>query len=405
MINNIILFDDDNWESLLPLTFTRPICELRIGILTIKEKWEQHLTAQGSYITQDFLSEKFPIQIEDDNLIINSTVLPTDKLVKLIKQLGPNESILDGEELIAARLTREQFESLIDDTGVTELEGIDVSKEVGLLRKVGRPYDLFAMNDVELASDFDLLTKGRQSQPISDTNTVIAPGQIFLEEGATVECAILNATTGPIYVGKNATIMEGSIVRGGLAMLEGATLKLGTKIYGATTIGPYSKVGGEINNSILIGYSNKGHEGFLGNSVLGEWCNLGADTNTSNLKNNYDEVKLWSYEDQRFAKTGLQFCGLIMGDHSKTGINTMFNTGTVVGVNANIFGSGYPRNYVPSYSWGGAHGFKTYLVDKSIETAEKVMARRGLALTEQDEIILNHIFLNTSKYRIWEKAK
>lgn len=405
MINNIILFDDDNWESLLPLTFTRPICELRIGILTIKEKWEQHLTAQGSYITQDFLSEKFPIQIEDDNLIINSTVLPTDKLVKLIKQLGPNESILDGEELIAARLTREQFESLIDDTGVTELEGIDVSKEVGLLRKVGRPYDLFAMNDVELASDFDLLTKGRQSQPISDTNTVIAPGQIFLEEGATVECAILNASTGPIYVGKNATIMEGSIVRGGLAMLEGATLKLGTKIYGATTIGPYSKVGGEINNSILIGYSNKGHEGFLGNSVLGEWCNLGADTNTSNLKNNYDEVKLWSYEDQRFAKTGLQFCGLIMGDHSKTGINTMFNTGTVVGVNANIFGSGYPRNYVPSYSWGGAHGFKTYLVDKSIETAEKVMARRGLALTEQDEIILNHIFLNTSKYRIWEKAK
>jgi len=393
------------WESLLPLTFTRPICELRIGILTIKEKWEQHLTAQGSYITQDFLSEKFPIQIEDDNLIINSTVLPTDKLVKLIKQLGPNESILDGEELIAARLTREQFESLIDDTGVTELEGIDVSKEVGLLRKVGRPYDLFAMNDVELASDFDLLTKGRQSQPISDTNTVIAPGQIFLEEGATVECAILNASTGPIYVGKNATIMEGSIVRGGLAMLEGATLKLGTKIYGATTIGPYSKVGGEINNSILIGYSNKGHEGFLGNSVLGEWCNLGADTNTSNLKNNYDEVKLWSYEDQRFAKTGLQFCGLIMGDHSKTGINTMFNTGTVVGVNANIFGSGYPRNYVPSYSWGGAHGFKTYLVDKSIETAEKVMARRGLALTEQDEIILNHIFLNTSKYRIWEKAK
>ena len=405
MINNIILFDDDNWESLLPLTFTRPICELRIGILTIKEKWEQHLTAQGSYITQDFLSEKFPIQIEDDNLIINSTVLPTDKLVKLIKQLGPNESILDGEELIAARLTREQFESLIDDTGVTELEGIDVSKEIGLLRKVGRPYDLFAMNDVELASDFDLLTKGRQSQPISDTNTVIAPGQIFLEEGATVECAILNATTGPIYVGKNATIMEGSIVRGGLAMLEGATLKLGTKIYGATTIGPYSKVGGEINNSILIGYSNKGHEGFLGNSVLGEWCNLGADTNTSNLKNNYDEVKLWSYEDQRFAKTGLQFCGLIMGDHSKTGINTMFNTGTVVGVNANIFGSGYPRNYVPSYSWGGAHGFKTYLVDKSIETAEKVMARRGLVLTEQDEIILNHIFLNTSKYRIWEKAK
>ena len=351
---NIILFDDDNWEGLLPLTFTRPICELRVGILTIREKWEKHLNAHGSYITQDFLSEKFPIHIEDDNIIINSTVLPTPKLLKLIKQLGNNEAILDGDELLAARLTRDQFDSLIDETGITELEGIDVSNDTDLIRRVIRPYDLFTFNDVELRNDFELLTSGRISAPISDSNTVINQEQVFLEEGASVECAILNANTGPIYVGKDATIMEGSIVRGALAMCEGSVLKLGTKIYGATTIGPFSKVGGEINNSILTGYSNKGHEGFLGNSVLGEWCNLGADTNTSNLKNNYDEVKLWSYEDQKFAKTGLQFCGLIMGDHSKTGINTMFNTGTVVGVNANVFGSGYPRNYIPSYSWGGA---------------------------------------------------
>ncbi|MFT6334631.1 MAG: UDP-N-acetylglucosamine diphosphorylase/glucosamine-1-phosphate N-acetyltransferase [Saprospiraceae bacterium] len=404
MNTNIILFDDDNWEGLLPLTFTRPICELRVGILTIREKWEKHLEAEGSYITQDFLSEKFPIRIEDDNIIINSTVLPTPKLLKLIKQLGTNEAILEGDELLAARLTRDQFDSLIDDKGITELEGIDVSNDTDLIRRVIRPNDLFTHNDIEIRNDFAVLTKGRRSEPLSETNNVISPEAIFLEKGASVECAILNASTGPIYVGKNATIMEGSVVRGALAVCEGSILKLGTKIYGATTIGPYSKVGGEINNSILIGYSNKGHEGFLGNSVLGEWCNLGADTNTSNLKNNYDEIKIWSYEDQKFTKTGLQFCGLIMGDHSKTGINTMFNTGTVVGVNANIFGSGYPRNYIPSYAWGGASGFKTYLLKKAIETAEKVMARRNVPLTDEDRVILEHVFLNTSKYRIWEKA-
>lgn len=405
MKTNIILFDDDNWEGLLPLTFTKPICELRVGILTIREKWEKHLDATGSFITQDFLSDKYPIQIEKDNIIINSTVLPTPKLIKLIKQLGTNEAILEGEELLAARLTNEQFDNLIDDNGLTELEGIDVSNDVDVIRRIVRPYHIFSLNEIEIKSDFDLLTTGRNSMPISTTNTVINPDNIFIEEGATVECAILNAQNGPIYVGKNAEIMEGSTIRGPLAMCESAILKMGSKIYGATTIGPFSKVGGEVNNSILIGYSNKSHEGFLGNSVIGEWCNLGADTTTSNLKNNYDEVKLWAYESQRFVKTGLQFCGLIMGDHSKTGINTMFNTGTVVGVNSNIFGSGYPRNYVPSYAWGGAHGFKTYEINKSLETAEKVMARRNITLTEKDKLILEHIFLNTSKYRIWENAK
>jgi UDP-N-acetylglucosamine diphosphorylase/glucosamine-1-phosphate N-acetyltransferase len=405
MITNIILFDDDNWEGLLPLTFTKPICELRVGILTIREKWEKHLDAVGSYITQDFLSEKYPIRIEQDNIIINSTVLPTPKLIKLIKQLGTNEAILDGEELLAARLTQDQFDNLIDDNGITELEGIDVSNDVDVIKRVIRPYNIFDLNNTEIKSDFELLTKGRKSNKISATNTVINPENVFIEAGADVECSILNANLGPIYVGKNAIIMEGSSIRGPLAMCEGSILKMGSKIYGATTIGPFSKVGGEVTNSVITGYSNKSHEGYLGNSVIGEWCNLGADTNTSNLKNNYDEVKLWSYENQRFLQTGLQFCGLIMGDHSKTGINTMFNTGTIVGVNSNIFGSGYPRNYVPSYAWGGAHGFKTYLLKKSIETAERVLARRNKILTAEDKRILEHIFLYTSKYRIWETAK
>ena len=405
MKTNIILFDDDNWEGLLPLTFTKPICELRVGILTIREKWEKYLDAKSSFITQDFLSGKYPITIEKDNVIINSTVLPTPKLVKLVKQLGPNEAILEGDELLAARLTDEQFNNLIDDQGITELEGIDVSNDVDLIRRIIRPYHLFALNEIEIKSDFELLTSGRKSKEISATNTVIKPENVFIEEGASVECSILNASTGPIYVGKDATIMEGTSIRGPLAVCDKAILKMGAKIYGATTIGPHCKVGGEVKNSILTGFSSKGHEGFLGNSVVGEWCNLGADTNTSNLKNNYDEVKLWSYEEQRFVKTGLQFCGLIMGDHSKTGINTMFNTGTVVGVNANIFGSGYPRNYVPSYAWGGAQGFKTYLVKKALETAEKVMARRNQTLSDEDRVILEHVFLNTSKYRIWENAK
>lgn len=406
MNKSIILFDDDNWSALLPLTYTRPICELRVGIMTIKEKWEKHLGIPASYITQDYLSEKYPIEIKEDNYIISSSVLPTIKLVKLINQLGMNEAILVGDELIAARMNEKQFERLVEDEGINELDGIDISKEEDTLLTIARPHHIFQYNDVELQKDFDILIKGRKSQPISDTNNIIAAENIFLEEGAKVEFATLNASKGPIYLGKNTEIMEGAIVRGGLALCEGAVVKMGAKIYGATTLGPYSKVGGEVNNSVLTGYSNKGHEGFLGNSVLGEWCNLGADTNTSNLKNNYASVKLWSFDDERFIDTGLQFCGLIMGDHSKTGINTMLNTGTVVGVNANIFGSGYPRNFVPSYSWGGASGFKTYLAKKSMEVAEIVMSRRNVPLLEADVKILESIYYWTSKYRVWEeKAK
>jgi UDP-N-acetylglucosamine diphosphorylase/glucosamine-1-phosphate N-acetyltransferase len=244
------------------------------------------------------------------------------------------------------------------------------------------------------------LTEGRKSQPISKSVNTIAKENIFIEEGAKLEFVTLNASTGPIYIGKNTEIMEGSMIRGPFALCEGAGVKLGAKVYGATTVGPYSKIGGEVNNSVLFGYSNKGHDGFLGNSVLGEWCNIGADSNNSNLKNNYEEVKLWSYETESFEKTGLQFCGLMMGDHSKCGINTMFNTGTVVGVSANIFGAGFPRNFVPSFSWGGAAGFTVYMTRKAFETARLVMSRRGVDFDEKEAKILQHVFEDT---KIWRK--
>lgn len=403
-MKNIILFDPDTREQLLPLTFTRPVSELRCGILTIKEKWALWLDGLCSYITQDYLSEKYPIRIAEDNYIINGAVLPNTALTKLIEQLDFNEALLHKGELLAARLNRMQLHNLMSEHDIEELKGIEI--EDTEFEVISNVWDIFLLNDVALKSDFAQITDGRTSQPLSSSNTVVGDAsQIFLEEGAVVEASILNTKAGPIYVGKNAEIMEGCIVRGGLALCEGAQLKMGAKIYGACTFGPHSKVGGEVTNSVLIANSNKGHDGYLGNSVLGEWCNLGADTNTSNLKNTYEEVKLWSYPKGGFAKTGVQFLGLIMGDHSKAGINTMFNTGTVVGVCANVFGAGFPRNFVPSYSWGGATGFETYQIKKAFITAERVLARRKRTLSEADRAILQHIFDTTAQYRTWEKAK
>ncbi len=400
---NVILFDNETRDRLLPLTYTRPVCELRIGILNIREKWEQQLDAQVSYITQDYLSEKYPINISDDNLVINGGVLPSAPLLRLVNQLENNEALLKNEELIAARLNAKQFERLMHEEEIDELEGFEVGDTPFL--KIESLTDLFSLNDQALLQDFLFLTKDRSSQAISETNTVIGNrNKIFLEEGASVEAAILNTNTGPIYIGKNATIMEGAIIRGGLALCEGATVKMGAKIYGATTLGPFSKVGGEISNVVITGYSNKGHDGYLGNSVIGEWCNIGADTNSSNLKNNYAEVRLWDYEKESFTGTGTQFCGLIMGDHSKCGINTMFNTGTVVGVFANIFGSGFPRNFIPSFAWGGAAGFSTYKTEKAYEVAEIVMARRKEEFQDIDESILNKVFEDSAKFRRWEKV-
>ncbi len=398
---NIILFDNEIREQLLPLTYTRPVCEIRIGILTIREKWERWMNAKVSYITQDYLAEKYPIDIEAENYLINGSVLPSEQLCKLIRQMDFGEAFLSGEELIAVKLDDEQLENLIYEDDFGEIKGIDLEDTDFL--KINHLWDIFSKNDEALRDDFQLLTRGRQSQPLSPTNRCIGEEQIFIEEGAKVEFAILNASTGPIYIGKNAEVMEGCIIRGGLAMCEGAILKMGARIYGPTTLGPYCKVGGEVNNSVLFGYSNKAHDGFLGNSVLGEWCNLGADTNNSNLKNNYEEVKLWNYPAERFLLTGLQFCGLIMGDHSKSGINSMFNTGTVVGVCSNIFGDGFPRNFIPSFAWGGAAGFQTFKVEKAYEAMERMMARRNKAFEIQDRLIILRVYEDSAKYRVWEK--
>lgn len=389
---NLILFDGPQRDHLLPLTFTRPVSELRTGILTIREKWEIRLEAKATHLTQSYLSALFPLKSAKENLLVNGAVCPDLRLLSKVIELKKGQGLFSGDLLIAALLEEGRIAEALNPEG---LDRVDYGGEVTVISK---PWDLFSKNGDQLERDFNLLTEGRESQPISDTNTVIG-NRIFLEEGAKVEAAVLNSTSGPIYIGKDAEVMEGSLVRGGLALGEHSQLKLGTKIYGPTTIGPHSKVGGEVNNSVLLGYSNKGHDGFLGNSVIGEWCNLGADTNTSNLKNNYDEVKLWNYGRGGFDRTGLQFCGLIMGDHSKCGINTMFNTGTVVGVSANIYGSGFPRNFVPSFAWGGASGFTEYRVEKAIQTMDRVMARRGLNVTPEIQVVIQHIYSETAKFR------
>ena len=395
--NNIILFGEDNWFHFLPLTLTRPVCELRVGILTIREKWEKWLDGKGSFITQDYLSEKYPICIEQDNLLINSTFLPTESLVNAIKKLDLNHSLMLGTEMVAARISEDRLNRLAtDESVIPSLTAHDlVGNDDITIDRITRSYHIFSKNGVEIVRDFELITNGRTSQPISTSNHVMGKHAIFLEEGATMECCTINTNDGPVYIGKNAQVMEGSLIRGGFAACEGSIVKMGAKIYGPTTIGPHCRLGGEVGNSVMLANSNKGHDGFLGNSVIGEWCNLGADTNTSNLKNNYLPVRIWSYVSQGFEDTGLQFCGLIMGDHSKAGINTMFNTGTVVGVASNIFGDGFPRNFIPSFSWGGAAGFTTHQLNKAIETAKIVMSRRNQEFTEQDRKILEHIFLNT----------
>ncbi|MGC6430976.1 MAG: GlmU family protein [Jejuia sp.] len=388
---NYILFDGPSRNNLLPFTYTRPVADIRIGILTIREKWESYLKTTTTTITEDYLSEKYPMVELPKNIMINASYLPNLQLVETIKSLGHNQAIFKDEDVIA--FYAQEGEEHID---FESFDGIEFSAEV---LKIENTWDIFSKNGVALIEDFQLITKDRKSQPIPSSNNVIAPENIFLEEGASLEFTTLNASKGPIYIGKDAEIMEGAVIRGPFALCDGATVKLSAKIYGPTTIGPHSKVGGEVNNSVIFGYSNKGHDGFLGNSVLGEWCNLGADTNNSNLKNNYAEVRLWDYQTEGFAKTGLQFCGLMMGDHSKCGINTMFNTGTVVGVSANIFGSGFPRNFVPSFSWGGNSGFKAYLTKKAFEVVEIVMKRRNIDFSDEDKAILEYVFEETKKYR------
>lgn len=388
---NYILFDGPARNALLPFTYTRPVADILIGILTIRQKWELFLGSTTTSVTEEYLSEKFPMVEMEENVMINASYIPNAILVEMVCDLKQNQAIFKGDQVIAFFTNDTQEEINFDS-----YEIIDYTHEC---LTVEHTWDIFSKNDVAIREDFDLITFDRKSQPFPKSVNVIGSDNIFIEEGAKLEFVTLNASTGPIYIGKNSEIMEGSVIRGPFALCEGAGVKLATKVYGATTVGPYSKIGGEVNNSVLFGYSNKGHDGFLGNSVLGEWCNFGADSNNSNLKNNYEEVKLWSYETEGFEKTGLQFCGLMMGDHSKCGINTMFNTGTVVGVSVNIFGAGFPRNFVPSFSWGGASGFTTYITKKAFETARLVMSRRGVEFDEIEARILEHIFEETKKFR------
>ena len=381
---NVILFDVDP-ANYYPLSYTRPISNFRIGIFTIKEKWQQYYK-NVSVETQSYLKNKYIINIQKDNLWINSKVLPSDELLIEIKNLRKGELLEKNGDIIAFR------NKLFD---VKKLNYIESNANFITIENI---CDIFIYNDIEIKNDFKILTKNRKSAIVDNNNTIIGDN-IFIENGANISCSILNSDQGPIYIGKNSQVMEGSIIKGPFAMLDNSVLKMGAKIYGATTLGPFCKVGGEVNNSILFGYSSKAHDGFLGNSVIGEWCNLGAGTNTSNLKNNYDEVRLWNYKLESFQNTNLQFCGLVMGDHSKSSINTMFNTGTVVGVNSNIYGSGFPRNFIPSFSWGGASGFKVFDIDKAFSVAEKVYLRRSIKFSTLDKKILYEVFNMTKCYR------
>ncbi len=397
-MDNLLLFDDPAIRgSLLPFTFTRPVADIRIGILKISEKWEKRTRSEVSFLTQDYLQKKFSRKPEDA-LAVNGAWLPENGVEKILQKLQKNQAIYFGKTLLATYIG--ETEKNLDFA--KEKEIIQLDSEPVLLQK---SWNIFQFNGSEIKKDFELITAGRKSAEINDPYTrLYSPENIFIEEGATIKAAILNAENGPIYIGKNTEIQEGSIIRGPFALCEGSTINMGAKLRGDTTVGPHSKVGGEVSNAVIFGYSNKGHEGFLGNSVIGEWCNLGADTNTSNLKNNYAPVKLWDYTKGGFANTGLQFCGLMMGDHSKCGINTMFNTGTVIGVGANVFGDGYPRNFIPSFAWGGAAGFSTFQFSKFEEVAIAVMGRRKIAWTPEDKEILTRIFETSASYRIWEKT-
>jgi UDP-N-acetylglucosamine diphosphorylase/glucosamine-1-phosphate N-acetyltransferase len=372
-----ILLDDFNqFLKFAPLTFTRPIGNLRCGILTNDERWKKFMLDSDIYFkSESYLNKKF-ICTDSPDISVNACLIPNKACVEAILKLNDNERLMHNDIILAF-------------TGTGE-KNILYSGNTPLILQ--NRWDLFEKNEAAIRSDFQILTDLRESAKLSSTNTIIGdPSELFIEDGAKIEGAIFNTNTGPIYIGKNAEIMEGSLIRGPFAICESAVVKMGAKIYGATTIGPHCKVGGEISNSIFQSYSNKAHDGFLGNSLIGEWCNLGADTNTSNLKNNYGAVSTYSYEENKEIKTAVTFMGLCMGDHSKCGINTMFNTASVVGVSSNIFGAGFPAKYIPSFTWGSADEMLTYRFDKAIEFANKMMERRGLSLSLEEIEILRYI--------------
>lgn len=377
-----ILSDINEHKIFLPLSFTRSVADFRVGITTIKEKWEYFLNSKIYIETVDYLQNKYEnFSNEVDKCIkINATVIPNKTLVSAILNLQ-NETLKDGDFIIASSI----------DSNTNVSKSIQYENDFLRLKNIT---DIFSLNGKYIENDFYLLTSGRKSEKISKTNVILGTQPVFVEEGCFIECCTINTMEGPVYIGRNAVVSEGSHIRGSFALCNNSEIKMGAKIFSNTTIGPYCKVGGEINNTVFFGYSNKAHDGFLGNSIIGEWCNLGAGTNSSNLKNNYDFVKLWNFETKLFEKTELMFCGLIMGDYSKCGINTMFNTGTIVGVAANIFGAGFPNKYIPAFSWGGHDGFTEYKIEAALETIKKQMERRNKQMSNIEKEILIKIFKN-----------
>jgi len=399
---NLILFDNHHRKGMLPLAFTRPQANIRIGILTVKEKWENWLHKTASFLCTGALANKFKLNVAENNLCISASVLPNEQLVEAVQKLGLGQALLSGSEVIAVCGNQSAVKA-VENNEMQSFELVQYSGDIRLLDKV---YKLIPYNQDEIRADFKLITAGKQSQLIDESVTIVGANknpelinQIFIEEGAEVEYCSLNAKEGPIYIGKNAKIWEGAMLRGPIAIGESSQISMGAKILPGASIGPWSKVGGEVSNSVITGYSNKVHDGYLGDSVLGEWCNLGADTNTSNLKNDFAMVKLWDYSTQRFAKTGLQFCGLVMGDYSRCAINTSFNSGTVVGVGSNIFGSGFPRNFVPSFVIGGPQGYRINQLKAVQKTAKMAMARRQVEISENDVAVLEEVYSETKSFR------
>jgi len=391
-MNNFIFFDiQEAWEDLLPLTYTRSIADIKVGILTIKQKWEFRLKSAFSHICTNYLAEKYSLVLAENNIIINSSVLPDNEIVSKISTLKKGQVIMHNNVFVA-------FSGKPGDY-LNSFKDFEIINSDLTVKTIKHPWDIFLHNAGEINQDFELLTKNRTSELVSQSNKVFGKHPIFLESGAKAECAIFNTENGPVYLGKNAVVMEGSLIQGPFALGESSQIKLGSKIYPGSSIGPHCKVGGELNNVVFFGFSNKAHDGFLGNAVIGEWCNIGADSNNSNLKNTYENVKVWNYRRKSFVDSGLQFCGLFMGDHSKCGINTMFNTGTCVGVSSNIFGAGFPRTFIPSFSWGGPGGITTYQLKKAFQSMELVMSRRHCSLTEIDKKILQHVFDTESEFR------
>ena len=385
-----ILFDDTCRDRLLPFTHTRPVADVRCGILTMRVRWELYIKEQTTTLTEAYLQQVYPLHTGADNMYINGAVFATNSLMTAIQGLQPGHKLTHGNVVIAARsaediLDIKEFHNQINTLPTQHFDG-----DIYSLKNV---WDIFALNDRALRDDYQLLTKGRKSAPIPEGVTVTGKEHIFIEDTARIYAGcIINATTGPVYIGPDAEVLEGTMIRGPLAMCAHSVIKMGAKIYGATTIGPGCKVGGEINNTVFFANSNKGHDGYLGNAVIGEWCNLGADTNASNLKNNYDEIKIWDEAANTSVRTGLTFCGLLMGDHSKCGINTMFNTGTIVGVSCNLFGAGFPEKFVRSFSWGGSEGITAYDFNRAMETAGRMMARRQMQLSEAEKQMYRHIY-------------